>query len=242
MTITKVSKGVLNLIPCPLGENAPLEVLPISIKKILEELNHFIVENDKIARRFIKKIIPSKNQEELILYTLNKFTNKDELDSYIIPCLEGISMGMISDAGCPAIADPGAEIVSKAHKYGITVRPHVGPSSILLAMMSSGMNGQNFAFNQYLPINKKQRIQALIKYQRIAIKENQAQIFIETPYRNDLLFSEMIKVLNSNMRLCIASDLSLSTEFIKTLYIYEWKKNKPKLNKRPSIFIIDKSI
>ena len=241
MTTPNQNKGILYLIPTPIGDNSPFEVLPISVKKIVEELKYFIVENEKIARRFIKKIIPGKNQEELILFPLNKFTTQEELNSYLRPCLEGISMGLLSDAGCPGIADPGAVIVSKAHKLGITLKPHIGPSSIILAMMSSGMNGQNFAFNGYLPVDKKQRTQSLIKYQRHSYKEEQAQLFIETPYRSGTLFAEMIKVLDPNTRLCVACDLSLLSEYIKTQSVLEWKKSRPNLNKRPCIFILQGS-
>ena len=241
MSTPNQNKGILYLIPTPIGDNSPFEVLPISVKKIVEELKYFIVENEKIARRFIKKIIPGKNQEELVLFPLNKFTTQEELNSYIRPCLDGISMGLLSDAGCPGIADPGAVIVSKAHKLGITVKPHIGPSSIILAMMSSGMNGQNFAFNGYLPVEKKQRTQSLIKYQRHSYKEEQAQLFIETPYRSDTLFAEMIKVLDPNTRLCVACDLSLLSEYIKTQSVLEWKKSRPNLNKRPCIFILQGS-
>ena len=241
MSTPNQNKGILYLIPTPIGDNSPFEVLPISVKKIVEELKYFIVENEKIARRFIKKIISGKNQEELVLFPLNKFTTQEELNSYIRPCLDGISMGLLSDAGCPGIADPGAVIVSKAHKLGITVKPHIGPSSIILAMMSSGMNGQNFAFNGYLPVDKKQRTQSLIKYQRHSYKEEQAQLFIETPYRSDTLFAEMIKVLDPNTRLCVACDLSLPSEYIKTQSVLEWKKSRPNLNKRPCIFILQGS-
>jgi 16S rRNA (cytidine1402-2'-O)-methyltransferase len=241
MSTPNQNKGILYLIPTPIGDNSPFEVLPISVKKIVEELKYFIVENEKIARRFIKKIIPGKNQEELVLFPLNKFTTQEELNSYIRPCLDGISMGLLSDAGCPGIADPGAVIVSKAHKFGITVKPHIGPSSIILAMMSSGMNGQNFAFNGYLPVDKKQRTQSLIKYQRHSYKEEQAQLFIETPYRSGTLFAEMIKVLDPNTRLCVACDLSLLSEYIKTQSVLEWKKSRPNLNKRPCIFILQGS-
>ena len=150
-------------------------------------------------------------------------------------------MVLLSDAGCPGIADHGAVIVSKAHKLGITVKPHIGPSSIILAMMSSGINGQNFAFNGYLPVDKKQRTQSLIKYQRHSYKEEQAQLFIETPYRSGTLFAEMIKVLDPNTRLCVACDLSLLSEYIKTQSVLEWKKSRPNLNKRHCIFILQGS-
>ncbi len=234
-------KGLLRIIPTPIGDNSPLEVLPISVKKIIDELTHFIVENEKMGRQFIKKISPRKNQDELVILALNKFTTQEELNTCLDPCLKGISVGLLSDSGCPGIADPGAVVVSKAHKHGIKVKPLVGPSSIILAMMSSGMNGQNFAFNGYLPINKKNRSQALLKFQRIAIKKCQAQIFIETPYRSDTLLNEMLKVLDSNTLLCVACDLSLNSEFIKTQSVSGWKKNKYSFNKRPCIFILEGS-
>ena len=231
--------GVLYLIPTPLGENPPLEVLPLTVKKIIEDQNHFIIENEKAARRFIKKIAPNKNQDQLILYPLNKFITQEETETYLDQCKAGISMGLFSDAGCPGIADPGSVIVAKAHRLGIQVKPIVGPSSLILAMMSSGMNGQNFAFNGYLPIEKKKRRQAIIKFEKKAIKDNQAQLFIETPYRSDSLLKELLKVLLSNTLLCVSCDLTLQNEYIKTLTISQWKNEKVKLNKRPCIFIIE---
>jgi 16S rRNA (cytidine1402-2'-O)-methyltransferase len=233
--------GVLYLIPTPLGENPPLEVLPLTVKKIIEDQNHFIIENEKAARRFIKKIAPNKNQDQLILYPLNKFITQEETETYLDQCEAGISMGLFSDAGCPGIADPGSMIVAKAHRLGIQVKPIVGPSSLILAMMSSGMNGQNFAFNGYLPIEKKKRRQAIIKFEKKAIKDNQAQLFIETPYRSDSLLNELLKVLLSNTLLCVGCDLSLKNEYIKTLTISQWKNEKANLNKRPCIFIIEGS-
>ena len=233
--------GVLYLIPTPLGENPPLEVLPLTVKKIIEDHNHFIIENEKAARRLIKKIAPNKNQDQLILYPLNKFITQEETETYLDQCEAGISMGLFSDAGCPGIADPGSVIVAKAHRLGIQVKPIVGPSSLILAMMSSGMNGQNFAFNGYLPIEQKKRRQAIIKFEKKAIKDNQAQLFIETPYRSDSLLNELLKVLLSNTLLCVGCDLSLKNEYIKTLTISQWKNEKANLNKRPCIFIIEGS-
>ena len=231
--------GTLYLIPSPLGDNSPLEVLPLAVKKKVEELDHFIVENEKSARRFIKKLVPNKSQDSFYLYPLNKFTTKEEIETYLNPCLKGIQMGLMSDAGAPGIADPGAIMVSKAHKSGVTVKPLVGPSSLILALMSSGMNGQNFAFNGYLPVDSKQRKRSLLKFEKKANRENQAQLFIETPYRNDVLLRDILNTLMSSTLLCIASDLTLDTEFIKTLKIKEWKKQKLRFDKRPSIFIIE---
>ena len=162
------SLGVLYLIPTPLGDNSPLEVLPLSIKKIIEEHVHFIIENEKSARQFIKKITPHKNQSKITLYPLNKFTSQEEMDTFLEPCMSGISMGLFSDAGCPGIADPGAVIVSKAHRLGIQVKPLIGPSSLILAMMASGMNGQSFAFNGYLPIEQRQRSQSISRFEKKA--------------------------------------------------------------------------
>lgn len=232
--------ATLYLIPTPLGENAPLEVLPLTIKKKIEELTHFIVENEKKARAFIKKIVPQKNQETLSFYILNKYTGQFELDSFLNPIRNGISMGLMSDAGCPGIADPGAIIVKQAHQMNILVKPMVGPSSIVLALMVSGMNGQNFAFNGYLPIDKDQRIKALKKLERKTQKENQAQIFIETPYRNTKLFQDIIKYLAPQTLMCVACDLTLEKAYIKTHPIAVWnKRTPPDLHKRPSLFIID---
>ena len=235
------SLGVLYLIPTPLGDNPPLEVLPLSVKKIIEDHTHFIIENEKAARQFIKKITPNKNQDKIILYPLNKYTTQEEMETYLDPCKSGISMGLFSDAGCPGIADPGAVIVSKAHRLGITVKPLTGPSSLVLALMASGMNGQSFAFNGYLPIEHKQRNQSITKIEKKAFREEQAQLFIETPYRSEALFKNLLKTLDPNTRLCVACDLSLNTEYILTLSVKDWKKVKPQLNKRPCVFIIEGS-
>lgn len=236
---TTLNLGTLFLIPSPLGDNPPLEVLPLAVKTKVEELNYFIVENEKNARRFIKKLAPTKNQESLCLYPLNKFTSHEELETYLNPCKEGRSMGLMSDAGAPGIADPGALIVAKAHKMGITVKPLSGPSSLILALMSSGMNGQNFAFNGYLPVDQKLRKQALLKLEKKGIRENQAQLFIETPYRNKALLKDLLGTLAPSTLLCIGCDLTLATEFIKTKTIKEWKSQLPDLEKRPCLFIIE---
>ena len=231
--------GIIYLIPTPLGINSPLEVLPFYIRKVIEENNYFIVENEKEARRFIKRIAPTKNQETLQLFPLNKFTSQIEIEEYLEPCKKGISMGLFSDAGCPGIADPGAAIISLAHQKQITVKPMVGPSSIILAMMGSGMNGQNFAFNGYLPIDKTERRKTIKKYETKALKNKQSQIFIETPYRNNQLFDDFIKTLHPETKLCIGCDITFETEYIKTLNVSEWKKTKLALDKRPAIYIID---
>ena len=230
----------LYLIPCPIGANAPIEMLPISIKTTITNTNFFIVENEKDARRFIKKVCPDKIQSKLKLFPLNKHTSVTEMVNYLDPCKFGENMGLISDAGCPAIADPGAIIVEKAHQLGIKVKPLVGPSAILMAMMSSGMNGQNFAFNGYVPINKNDRKKNIKDLESRSQKQNQSQIFIEAPYRNESLFMDLIDWLNPETMLCIAYDITESEEYIKTCTISDWKKKRLKFHKKPAIFILHK--
>lgn len=230
--------GKLYLIPSLLGDNEPLEVLPLSVKKVIGQVEHYIVENEKSARAFIKKVLPTKNQQELRIDVLNKYTEAADIPTFLNPLFKGHSVGVISEAGAPGVADPGSEIVQIAHAQGIAVVPLAGPSSILMAMMASGMNGQNFAFTGYLPIEKhlrKRRIKAL---ENLSIKSGQSQIFMETPYRNQKLFAELILECNATTRLCIATDISLKTEHIKTQSIANWKANQPNLEKRPSIFIL----
>lgn len=234
------SKGFLYLVPTTLGDNEPLEVLPLSVKKVIEDLDWFIVENEKTARKFIKRIAPRKSQPSLSILKLDKYADKLEVRSYLDVCLKGISIGLLSEAGVPAIADPGAEIVKLAHEKGIEVVPLVGPSSIILAMMASGLNGQNFAFNGYLPIDTSDRKKAIKNLERLSKEKNQSQIFIETPYRNEKMFTDLKSTLTPSARLCIASDITLPTQYIKTFDIKEWKRMRPDLHKRPTIFIIHK--
>ncbi|MEP4949230.1 MAG: SAM-dependent methyltransferase, partial [Flavobacteriaceae bacterium] len=186
--------GKIYLIPTTLGDNEPLEVLPISIKRAIENIDHYIVENEKTARRFIKKISPGKAQPNLHIETLNKFTDPTAIPTYLEPCISGFNIGILSEAGCPGIADPGAEVVRIAHEKRIQVVPLVGPSSIFMAMMSSGMNGQNFTFNGYLPIDTLERKTKIKSLERLSKETGQSQIFMETPYRNDKLLLELTKI------------------------------------------------
>ena len=236
-----MEKGKLYLIPTRLGDNAPLEVLPMSVKKIIEFVDDYIVENEKTARNFIKKISSSKSQPSLRIHILNKFTKPLELESFLNACEEGKPVGLLSEAGCPGIADPGAEIVKIAHKKDIRVIPLVGPSSILLAMMASGMNGQKFTFNGYLPIESDERRKALKSLERESFASNTSQIFIETPYRNNKMLEEICKTLHADTNVCIACDITLPSEYIKTKTVKEWKHTKVDLHKRPTIFIIHKN-
>ena len=233
-------KGKLYLIPTTLGETEPLEVLPISVKKVLEMTNEFIVENEKTARRFIKKVNPKKSQADLVLHVLNKFTDPGEYSNFLTSCLNGQIVGLLSEAGCPAIADPGADIVQIAHEKGIQVRPLVGPSSILLAMMGSGFNGQSFAFNGYLPIDKSERKSAIKRLEKLSYEHQQSQLFIETPYRNNKLVEDLVATLHPNTMLCIACDLTSDEEYILSKPASFWKKHQVDLHKRPTIFVIHK--
>ena len=233
--------GKLYLIPTTLGESNPLDVLPIQVKYIIDRINTYIVENEKTTRRFIKQITPEKSQPGLNLFVLNKHTEPQDLPNFLEPCLQGEDIGLISEAGCPAIADPGADIVKLAHDKNIQVVPLVGPSSILLAVMSSGMTGQSFAFNGYLPIDKHDRKKELVRLERLSQQQNQSQLFIETPYRNNAMLEDICKTLQDQTLVCVACDITLQTEFIKTKSVKEWKKNSADLHKRPALFIIYKS-
>ncbi len=234
------NKGFLYLIPTTLGGNDPMEVLPFLVKEVIEKLDYFIVENEKTARKFIKRIAPEKSQPSLIILSLDKYADPIEVSTYLDICAKGVSVGLLSEAGVPAIADPGAEIVKLAHQKNIRVIPLVGPSSIILSMMASGFNGQNFAFNGYLPIEASQRKEAIKSLEKLSKEKNQSQIFIETPYRNEKLFNDLKSTLNPVTKLCVACDITLSSEYIKTLEIKDWKNEHPDLQKRPTIFIIHK--
>ncbi len=233
-------KGKLFLIPNTLGDSNPMDVLPQTVKRAIELMDTFVVENEKDARKFIKSICPEKVQTNLKLSALNKRTEKSEHFAMIKPCLEGENIGLMSDAGCPGVADPGAAIVKIAHENGIQVVPLVGPSSILLAVMASGMNGQSFAFNGYLPIDKDEKKAMLRSLEKLSVDKNQSQLFIETPYRNNKMLEDLLNTLHVSTSICVAADLTLPTEYIKTMRVSEWKKTKVDLHNRPCIFIIHK--
>ncbi len=229
--------GILFLIPNTLGENAPDEVIPQKVMETAKRLRHFIVEDVRTVRRYLRKIDRTFPIDDSQFFELNQHTDRSKIEPYLKPLLEGNDMGIISEAGCPAVADPGADIVALAHRKGIRVVPLVGPSSILLAQMASGFNGQSFAFVGYLPIEAAERQKRLRKLEHRAKEENQTQLFIETPYRNMKLFDELTATLKGDTRLCIACDITLESEYIETRTIGEWKQKKPQdLNKRPTIF------
>ena len=237
---TTLNLGKLYLIPTTLGESDPTDVLPQKVKRIIELLDHYIVENEKTARKSIKIVDPEKQQSELKLSLLNKHTDASEHAAMLEPCLRGISVGLLSEAGCPGVADPGAAIVEIAHQKGIQVVPLVGPSSILLAIMGSGMNGQSFAFNGYLPIDKAEKKTAIKNLEKLSFDKDQSQLFIETPYRNNKIFEDLLSMLQPSTHLCVACDITLPTEYIKTYKVSKWKKQKIDLHNRPAIFIIHK--
>jgi 16S rRNA (cytidine1402-2'-O)-methyltransferase len=227
----------LYLIPSALGEADPAAFVPALNCDIIRSLRFFIVEDVRTARRFIRLILPDADIDSLTFFTLNKHTRPEELPDFLQPLGEGHSVGLLSEAGCPAVADPGADIVALAHKKNIHVKPLVGPSSILLAVMASGLNGQSFAFNGYLPVDDAQRTKAIRTLERRANDENQTQLFIETPYRNNRMMQSLIHTCRPATRLCIAANLTADDEFVRTLSIAEWKKTAlPDLQHRPCIF------
>ena len=230
----------LYLIPTTLGDSSIERVLPPDLKEIISSITVFIVENLRTARRFLKKVNPAIVIDDLVFFELNQHTDKKEISRFLEPIKTGLDVGIISEAGCPAIADPGADVVKIAHIRNIQVVPLVGPSSILLALMASGMSGQNFAFNGYLPIRNPEKSQQIKMLDKRMQTEGQTQIFIETPYRNAQLLDELLKNCDPQTMLCIAVDITLDTEFILSKPVSYWKTNIPDIQKRPAIFMIGK--
>ncbi len=232
-------KGFLYLIPTTLGDTDDFnKILPSGNVEIISSINFFIVENIRTARRFLKKVNPGINIGELTFFELNQHTKHDEIAQFLMPIKTGYDMGVISEAGCPAVADPGADLVSLAQEQGFRVIPMVGPSSILLSLMASGFNGQSFTFLGYLPVQQVDRMKVLKKMESRVYSENQTQIFIETPYRNMKMLDDILATCQPNTKLCIAADITLQSEFIQTKPVSAWKKQKPDLNKRPCIFLL----
>ena len=233
-----MKQGKLILIPNLIGEENFQDSITKKIVQTIKKTNFYIVENTRSARRYIKKIVPEKSIEEIIFFGYGKHNTFNIEEDFLQNILSGNDIGLISEAGVPAVADPGSKIVEYAHQYNIKVIPLVGASSILLALMSSGMNGQNFAFNGYLPIDKKDQIKKIKYLENISKKTNQTQIFMETPYRNNKLFKTLISVCNNNTKLCIATNITQDNESIITKNIREWKTMKINIDKQPSIFLI----
>ena len=234
-------EAALYLIPVTLGETEIGQVLPAYNHDVIVGIKHFIVENIRSARRFLKKTEKTIDIDQLTFYELNRHTDRKFIGEYLEPLKKGQPVGIISEAGCPAIADPGADVVAIAQSRGYKVVPLVGPSSIIMSVMASGFNGQSFAFNGYLPVEVPQRIKALKKLEQKVQNENQTQLFIETPYRNAKMIETILNALNPKTKLCVAAGITCAEEYIKTLTVADWKKEKlPDLGKIPAIFVIGK--
>lgn len=231
-------QGKLYLIPSLLGNSRPGDVLPERVFKIINRLNFYIVEDIRSARRFLKRAGSAIDIDDITFYELNKYTEEKELAGYLNALISGHDTGLLSEAGVPCVADPGSKITSLAHSRKIQVVPLSGPSSIILALMASGLNGQSFAFHGYLPVRRNDRNQAVKKIEQTSLHNRQSQIFMETPYRNMQMLGTLIEVCNPATHLCVACDITLETEFISTRRISDWKKNMPDIDKRPAIFIL----
>ncbi|MEG1838484.1 MAG: SAM-dependent methyltransferase [Bacteroidaceae bacterium] len=230
----------LYLLPVTLGDTTIESVLPAYNKEITLQIKHFIVEDVRSARRFLKKVDKDINIDSLTFYTLNKHTSPEEISGYLKPLINGESMGVISEAGCPAIADPGADVVAIAQRKGLKIIPLVGPSSIILSVMASGFNGQSFAFYGYLPIEPDERTKMIKHLEQRAYNESQTQLFIETPYRNNKMMEDIIRNCRPQTRLCIAANITCEDEYIRTKTVKEWQGKLPDLSKIPCIFLIYK--
>jgi 16S rRNA (cytidine1402-2'-O)-methyltransferase len=234
-----LSLGTLYLIPVTLGDDIISKALPPDAVAIAQRLDTFVVENEKTARRFLGAIKPLKPVRELQLLTLNEHTTEKELPALLAPLLEGHDVGLMSEAGCPGIADPGAQLAALAHRKGVRVAPLVGPSSILLSLMASGLDGQRFTFLGYIPSDKGARVQKLRELEQDSRKRRETQIFIETPYRNQHLLEDIFATCNGETRLCVACNVSLDSELILTKRIADWKKSPlPDLHKKPTVFLL----
>jgi 16S rRNA (cytidine1402-2'-O)-methyltransferase len=230
--------GTLYLIPTPLGETSLDLVLPEATRRIATRLTHFVVEHPKTARAFLKQVGTTTPLQQLALLELNEHTRASELDALLAPLLAGQDVGLLSEAGCPAVADPGADLVRLAHQHGIPVRPLVGPSSILLALMGSGLVGQRFAFHGYLPAKAEERQKALRELERRAVLDDAAQAFIETPYRNNAMLEAILATCHGDTLLTVACDLSLASEYLATRPVKAWHGARPDLHKRPCVFLL----
>ena len=233
-----MSKGKLYLIPSPLGDNDPAEVIPGPTLELLKRISTYVVEEARTVRRYLSRAGLKGHIEELRMVELNEHSTSEEVEAMLSLFDDGCDVGLISEAGLPAVADPGAALVELCHRKGIEVVPQVGPSSLMLALMGSGLNGQSFAFRGYLPAKTDERRTAIREVERISGSLHQTQIFIETPYRNDSLFADLLQCLNPSTRLCIAADLTLESQTILSKSVGEWKKSEFTVGKRPCVFLI----
>ena len=232
-------KPALYLIPVELGDTPQERVLPAYNRDVILKIRHFIVEEVRSARRFLKRVDRDIDIDALTFYPMGKHADAALFAQYLKPLEAGESVGVISEAGCPAVADPGADVVSIAQRKGLTVVPLVGPSSMLMAVMASGLNGQSFAFNGYLPIDPADRVKRLKVLETRAVQEHQTQLFIETPYRNAKLFDTLCQTLRPQTRICVAAGITTEAEWIHTYTVADWKRHPlPDLSKTPAIFLI----
>ena len=231
--------GTLYMVPVTLGDDNLSYVIPADVMQLVQSLEYFVVENEKSARRFLGSVKTHKPVRELNFQLLNEHSAEKDLPALIAPLLAGHNVGMLSEAGCPGIADPGATLAALAHRKGIKVSPLVGPSSILLSLMASGFNGQQFTFLGYLPSDKAARVNKLKEIEKQSQHFNETQIFIETPYRNHHMLEDILATCSANTKLCIARNVSLETEFVVSKTIAEWKKSElPDLHKQPTVFLL----
>ncbi len=236
-------KGKLFLIPVPLGQTPADAVLPQPVRDCAKHLRHFIAENAKSARAFLKSLPSETPLQQIEIHELNEHTPSSDLAELLAPLLGGVDVGLISEAGCPAVADPGANLVALAHNEGIQVLPLIGPSSILLALMGSGLSGQNFAFHGYLPAKEDQRQKRLRELEKDSRQEKRSQIFIETPYRNQQMLETLINACAPNTKICVATDLTLDSESIMTRTPAEWRRQGvPNIDRRPTVFLLQAQI
>ncbi len=233
-------KGKLYLIPATIGEAPVNNVIPHYVQEIIQEIRVYIVENERTARRLLIKMGIKTPIDDLQFFVLNKHTDRTNISEFLSP-IENENIGLLSEAGVPCVADPGSDIVSIAQEKNIAVVPLAGPSSILLALMASGMNGQNFTFHGYLPVKPHERVRRIKELEQISQRSNQTQIFIEAPYRNNQMLEDLLRTCSSTTRVCVASNITQDDELIKTRTVSEWKKNKPELHKKPTIFLLMKS-
>ena len=233
-----MTPGTLYLIPSPLGESALDTILPEQVRAIAARLDTFVVEHPKTARAFLKQIVTHMPLQQLNLLVLDEHTPETELTTLLAPLLAGKDVGLISEAGCPAVADPGANLVRLAHQKHIRVVPLAGPSSILLSLMASGLSGQHFCFHGYLPVDKADRKKKLQELEQISASRFETEIFIETPYRNRQMLEAILETCGNSTTLCVAVDVTLATESIQTKTVAEWKKRLPEIDKRPAVFLL----
>lgn len=235
---SKIQSGVLYLIPTPLGEGDFDWTMPAAVRQCIGSLSNYIVERPKTARHFLKQTGCKLPLQDIQMQVLDKHTRPEELSALLAPLLSGHDVGLLSEAGCPAVADPGADLVRLAHQNNVRVIPLVGPSAILLALMASGLNGQCFKFHGYLPIENNARVSKITALEKQSVQYDQTQIFIETPYRNKSLLELITQICRKETDLCIASDLTLVTEYIATRTVKAWQYNLPDINKKPTMFLL----